>query len=255
MHLAIAHVEQLAEAADAATGFATLERGLELLGLFVFGISGAMLGVRKGFEVVGITSLALVTALGGGVVRDLVLGDTPPLAFRDVWYLVVPLTSAAIVFVAHGSIDRHLHRSVLVFDAIGLGLFSATGAVKAVSFDTTAVGAVVLAVVTAAGGGILRDVLANDTPQIFQPDSRLYAIPAAAGATVIVVLSRNDVYSGVVAALVAAGVCLLRLAALRWGWRAPTPPLFGGSYADSAQEPPKNRWRQAVRARKLRSRS
>lgn len=234
--VATVYVEQLADAVEAGTGFATVERGLELLGLFVFGISGAMLGVRKGFEVVGITSLALVTALGGGVVRDLVLGDAPPIAFRDVWYLVVPLTSAAIVFVAHGSIDRHLHRSVLVFDAIGLGLFSATGAVKAVSFDTTAVGAVVLAVVTAIGGGILRDVLANDPPQLFQPDSRLYAIPAAAGATVIVVLSRNDIYSGVVAALVAAGVCLVRLAALRWGWRAPMPRQAGEGPTPSGRD-------------------
>ena len=223
MHVTVLFVEQIVDGSGSGTGFATLERGLELLGLFVFAISGAMLAVRKGFEVVGLTSLALVTAMGGGVVRDLVLGDTPPLAFRDVWYLVVPLGAAAIVFVAHGVIDRHLHRSVLVFDAIGLGLFSVTGAVKASAYGTTAIGAVVLAVVTAAGGGILRDVLANDPPQIFQPDSTLYAIPAAAGATVIVTLSRNDLYSGVVAALVAAGVCLLRLAALRWGWRAPMP--------------------------------
>lgn len=216
-------VEQLVDATDDGSGFANVERGLELLGLFVFAISGAMLGVRKGFEVVGITSLALVTAMGGGVVRDLVLGDTPPLAFRDVWYFVVPLVAAGVVFVAHGMIDRHLHRSVLVFDAIGLGLFSATGAVKAASYGTTAVGAVVLAVVTATGGGILRDVLANDPPQIFQPDSRLYAIPAAAGATVLVLLVRNDAYSGVAAAIAAAGVCLVRLASLRWGWRAPMP--------------------------------
>lgn len=224
MHVAAVHIEQLLDAVDA-PGFATVERGLELLGLFVFAISGAMLGVRKRFEIVGITSLALVTALGGGVVRDLVLGDAPPLAFRDIWYLIVPIGSAMIVFVTHNVIDRHLHRPVLVFDAIGLGLFTATGAIKAVSFETTVVGAVVLGVVTATGGGILRDVLANDPPQIFQPDSRLYAIPAAAGAAVIVVLIRLDVYSAVVAPLVAAGVCLVRLAALHWGWRAPMPRL------------------------------
>lgn len=220
-----AHViEQIVDASETATGFARLERGFELLGLFVFAISGAMLAVRKGFELVGITSLAMITALGGGVVRDLVLGDTPPLAFRDTWYLVIPLVAATIVFVAHGPIERHLQRPVLVFDAIGLGLFSVTGAVKAASYpDTTAVGAVVLAVVTAVGGGILRDVLANDPPQLFQPDSRLYAIPAAAGATILVVLTRNDVYSAGAAVLIAAGVCLARLAALRWGWRAPMP--------------------------------
>ena len=214
---------QIVDGQDSGIGLATGERVLELLGLFVFAISGGMLAVRKGFEVVGVASLALVTALGGGIARDLVLGDTPPIAFRDIWYLVVPLTAAVLVFVAHTAIDRHLERSVLVFDAIGLGLFSVTGAVKAAAADTTAVGAVLLAVVTATGGGIIRDVLANDQPQLFQPDSRLYAIPAAAGGTVIVALSRNDADTSAVAALVAVGVCAVRLAALRWGWRAPTP--------------------------------
>lgn len=222
MHLAAAFVEQIVDPTEDA-GYAAVERGLELLGLFVFAVSGAMLAVRKGFEIVGITSLALVTALGGGIIRDLVLGDAPPIAFRDVWYLVVPIVAAAIVFVFHAALDRHLHRSVLVFDAMGLGLFSVTGAVKAAQYDTTAVGAIVLGVITAIGGGILRDVLANDQPQLFQPDSRLYAIPASAGATIIVVLSRNDLYVSAIAALVAVGVCALRLAALRWGWRAPMP--------------------------------
>jgi len=204
-------------------GLATLERLLDLIGLLAFAVSGALLAVRKGFELVGITSLALVTATGGGVVRDLVLGDTPPTAFRDLWYFLVPLAAAGLVFVAHATIERHLTAPVLVFDAIGLGLLTVTGAVKAVEFDSTAVGAVALAVVTATGGGILRDVLANDPPQIFQRDSRLYAIPATIGAVVVVVLVRTDAYSGIAAASIAAGVCLVRLAALRWGWRAPMP--------------------------------
>ena len=206
------------------TGFANLERALELIGLFVFAVSGAMLGVRKGFEVIGISSLALVTALGGGIIRDVILGDSPPRAFRDIWYLVVPLAAAAVVFVGHALVERYLYRSVLVFDAIGLGLFSVTGAVKASAYTTSAIGAVLLAVVTAIGGGIMRDVLANDQPQIFQPDSRLYAIPATFGAIIVVVASRNDGYSGVLAAGVAAGVCAVRLGALKWGWRAPQPP-------------------------------
>jgi uncharacterized membrane protein YeiH len=209
--------------ADPGTGFATLERALELLGLFVFGVSGAMLAVRKRFELVGVTSLALVTALGGGVVRDLVLGDTPPRAFRDVAYLIVPLAAALLVFGAHTLISRWLHRSVVVFDAAGLGLFTVTGAVKASAYSTTAVGAVLLAVVTAVGGGILRDVLANDQPQLFQPESRLYAIPATAGATLIVTASRGGWYSGTVGAVVAVGVFAIRIGALQFGWRAPMP--------------------------------
>lgn len=215
---------QIVDPTSPGTGFANLERALELTGLFVFALSGAMLAVRKGFEVVGISSLAFVTALGGGIMRDLILGDSPPRAFRDVWYLVVPLSAAVVVFVGHALVERYLYRSVLVFDAVGLGLFSVTGAVKASAYDTTAIGAVLLAVVTAIGGGILRDVLANDQPQIFQPDSRLYAIPAALGAVIVVTATRNDLYSGALAAGVAAGVCGIRLGALKWGWRAPQPP-------------------------------
>lgn len=227
-------------------GLATLERTLELIGLFAFAVSGGLLAVRKGFEVVGLTSLAVVTATGGGILRDIILGDTPPTAFRDVWYFAITLTAAAIVFVAHTPIERHLRAPVLAFDAIGLGLFAVTGAAKAVESDSTAIGAVALGVITAIGGGILRDVLANDTPQIFRPESRLYAIPATAGAITIVVLSRNGWYSGVAAAVVAAAVCAIRLASLRWGWRAPVP--VQPRPADDTDV-------QAVRARKFRSRS
>lgn len=213
--------------ADPGTGLASLERGLELLGLFVFAVSGGMLAVRKGFEVVGVTALAGITALGGGVIRDLVLGDTPPRAFRDVAYLLVPLAAAVVVFLGHSIITRHLHRSVLVFDAAGLGLFTVTGAVKAASYPTTALGAVLLAVVTAVGGGILRDILANDPPQLFQANSRLYSIPAAVGGAIVVAAVRNDWYTGVLGAGVAVAVCAVRLAALQFGWRAPMPLRAG----------------------------
>jgi uncharacterized membrane protein YeiH len=209
---------------DSATGLdATLERTLDLVGVFVFAVSGGLVAVRKGFELVGVVALSLVTALGGGVVRDVLLGATPPTAFSDVLYLVVPLVAAAVVFVAHGPIDRRLGRPVLLFDAAGLGLFAVTGAVKASAFEASAVGAVLIGVISAVGGGIMRDVLANDPPQLFHPDSRLYAIPAAAGATVIVVAWRNDLYSGGVAIVVAGAVFAVRVAALRFGWRAPRP--------------------------------
>ena len=210
-------------AAEPGAAFGDLGRTLDLIGIFVFAISGALLAVRKGFELVGIASLALITALGGGIVRDVLLGDAPPTAFRDAWYLIVPLAAAAIVFVAHARIERSLHRPVLIFDAAGLGLFCATGALKANAFDTTAIGAVLLAVVTATGGGVMRDVLANDPPQIFHPDSRLYAIPAAIGAIIIIAALRNGAAEEIVAPSVAGGVFAIRLAALRWGWRAPKP--------------------------------
>jgi uncharacterized membrane protein YeiH len=201
----------------------TLERTLDLVGVFTFAISGGLLAVRKGFELVGVISLALVTALGGGVLRDLLLGATPPTAFSDVLYLVVPLSAATLVFVGHWLINQRVNRAVLIFDAAGLGLFCVTGAVKAVSFGTSAVGAVLIGVISAAGGGIIRDVLANEHPSIFHRDSTLYAIPAALGATAVVVSLRNDFYSGGVATGVAITVFLFRVAAMHFRWRAPSP--------------------------------
>jgi len=201
----------------------TLERTLDLIGVFAFAISGGLLAVRKGFELVGVISLALVTALGGGVLRDLLLGATPPTAFSDVLYLVVPLGAAALVFVGHWLISQRVNRAVLIFDAAGLGLFCVTGAVKAFSFGTSAVGAVLIGVISAAGGGIIRDVLANEHPSIFHRDSTLYAIPAALGATAVVVSLRNDFYSGGVAIGVAIMVFLFRIAAMHFRWRAPMP--------------------------------
>lgn len=209
---------------DSAIGLdATVERTLDLVGVFFFAVSGGLLAVRKGFELVGVVALSLVTALGGGVTRDVVLGATPPIAFGDVLYLLVPLVAAAIVFVAHRPIGERLARPVLIFDAAGLGLFAVTGAVKASAVEVSAVGAVLIGVISAVGGGIVRDVLANDPPELFHPDSRLYAIPAALGATVIVVAVRNDVYSGGLAIGVAAAVFAIRVASLRFGWRAPRP--------------------------------
>jgi uncharacterized membrane protein YeiH len=209
---------------DSATGLdATLERTVDLVGVFFFAVSGGLLAVRKGFELVGVIALSLVTALGGGVIRDLVLGATPPTAFNDVLYLVVPLTAAAVVFLGHSTIESRFATPVILFDAAGLGLFAVTGAVKASAFEVSAVGAVLIGVISAVGGGILRDVLADEAPNLFHPDSRLYAIPAAIGATVIVVAWRNDLYSGGVAIVVAGVVFAVRLAAVRYGWRAPRP--------------------------------
>jgi uncharacterized membrane protein YeiH len=209
---------------DSATGLdATLERTVDLVGVFFFAVSGGLLAVRKGFELVGVVALSLVTALGGGVIRDVVLGATPPTAFNDVLYLVVPLTAAALVFVGHATIESRFSKPVILFDAAGLGLFAVTGEVKASAFEVSAVGAVLVGVISAVGGGIIRDVLADAAPNLFHPDSRLYAIPAAVGATIIVVTWRNDLYSGGVAIVVAAAVFAVRIAAVRFGWRAPLP--------------------------------
>ena len=162
----------------------TLERALDLGGVFVFALSGASLAVRRGFDVVGLAVLAVATGVGGGITRDVLLGDLPPAAVRDQTYLVVPLVAAAVVLLGHRVVER-LARPVLVFDAAGLGLFCVVGAAKALDAGLGVLASILLGVVTAVGGGILRDVLARDVPTVFRPDSALYAVPAVVGAAAV----------------------------------------------------------------------
>ena len=96
---------------------ADTQRTLELIGLFVFALSGALMAVRKNFDIVGMAVLAFATACGGGILRDVILGDTPPIAFRDLAYLLIPLAATVAVFVGHSAISTHLLGIGAVFDA------------------------------------------------------------------------------------------------------------------------------------------
>ena len=193
---------------------------LDLVGIFVFAISGALVGVRRGLDVFGVLVLAGVTGLGGGFLRDVLIGDVPPAALADWRYLMVPVAAGLITFVFHPAVGR-VERLVTIFDAFGLALFCVTGALKALEYGLSPVPAALMGLVTAIGGGIARDLLANRVPEVFRGE--LYAIPALAGSAVVVVLDGLDQRTLVVA-LAGAGVCLTwRLLALRLHWRAPLP--------------------------------
>lgn len=201
----------------------TIAQALDLTGVFAFAVSGALLAVRKHYDVVGVVALAAVTALGGGILRDLLLGDVPPPALSDTRYLVVPVVAAAATFVGHEIVSRHLRVPVLAFDAAGLGLFCVTGTLKALDVGVPAVAALLLGVMTATGGGIIRDTLAGDHPVVFRADSVLYAIPATFGAAVTVVAVRAGAAASIVSVVTAVAVFGWRMAALRFRWHAPRP--------------------------------
>lgn len=202
----------------------TLEQALNLIGTFVFAISGALLAVRKQYDIVGMTVLAELTAVGGGIIRDLILGATPPTAFTDHISLLLPLAATAVTFFFHQHMNR-IHYPVLVFDAAGLGLFCIAGAAKALAYNLGPVEAIALGVLTAVGGGILRDVLANEQPAVLRADSELYAVPAVLGSASVVILAHFGLYNSLTAGLAALLVFALRLVALRFHWRAPSPRL------------------------------
>ena len=197
-----------------------MQTELDLIGLFAFGITGALMAIRRDFDVVGIATLAVITALGGGILRDLVLGDTPPPAFTQWEYLVVPLAAAALTFVAHPELER-LMRTLLVFDAAGLGLFCVSGTLKALDYGLGPVAAVTLGVTTAVGGGVLRDVVARETPTLVRPDSELYAVAAVAGGAAVAIAWELNAYRPALGAVVAATVFGIRGFALHRHWHGP----------------------------------
>ncbi|WIG57512.1 MAG: hypothetical protein OJF49_000256 [Ktedonobacterales bacterium] len=246
---------------------AGLEEALNLIGTFVFAMSGALLAVHKRYDIVGMIVLAEITAIGGGVLRDLILGAVPPAAFTDHVTLLIPLGAVAITFVVYRFImHRHdqdyeheqdqttrmqhfrtrlpaalvrryrtqIQVAVFVFDAAGLAVFCVAGAAKALAYGLGPVEAVALGTITGVGGGIMRDVLANEQPDVLRAESELYAVPAMLGAAIIVVLQHMHLYDSLTAGLAALFVFVLRLAALRYGWRAPQPKRRGGGEHDDA---------------------
>ncbi|MEU1470155.1 trimeric intracellular cation channel family protein [Streptomyces sp. NPDC005761] len=198
----------------------SVQHALDIVGIFVFAISGALLAVRKNFDVFGIAVLAEVTALGGGLFRDVIIGAVPPAAFTDLGYFTTPLLAAGLVFFLHPQVER-IQVGVNVFDAAGLGLFCVTGTVKAYDYGLGLTASAALGLTTAVGGGVLRDVLANEVPSLLRWDRDLYAVPAIVGAAMIVLCIRFDALNAFTSGCAVITAFVLRLLALRFHWRAP----------------------------------
>lgn len=198
----------------------SVQHALDIVGIFVFAISGALLAVRKNFDVFGIAVLAEVTALGGGLFRDVIIGAVPPAAFTDLGYFTTPLLAAGLVFFLHPQVER-IQLGVNVFDAAGLGLFCVTGTVKAYDYGLGLTASAALGLTTAVGGGVLRDVLANEVPSLLRWDRDLYAVPAIVGAAMIVLCIRFEALNALTSGCAALTAFVLRLLALRYHWRAP----------------------------------
>ena len=192
----------------------------DLAGIFVFAISGALVAVRKQLDLFGVLVLACVTGLGGGFLRDVLIGVTPPVALADWRYLLVPVAAGLLTFVFHPTLGK-MEPYINVFDAFGLALFCVTGAAKSVEAGLSPIPAAVMGMVTAIGGGMARDLLAGRVPVIFRGE--LYATPALAGAAIASVLTYYD-GPEVVAAFCGGTLCLVwRLVAIRRNWTAPLP--------------------------------
>lgn len=154
---------------------------LDWLGILSFAMSGSLLAVRKRFDLFGVIVLGCVTAVGGGAIRDMLTGQTPPLFLRDETYLWIAIGGATLAF-AFGERLARFDRTISMFDTIGLGLFAASGAVGAINFGLGPLGVIFAGMLSGVGGGIIRDLLANEVPEVMYRREQLYATAAAAGA-------------------------------------------------------------------------
>ncbi|MDR0303842.1 MAG: trimeric intracellular cation channel family protein [Chitinispirillales bacterium] len=146
---------------------------LDIAGTLAFAVSGAVRGVRHNLDILGVTVLAIVTGVFGGIVRDVLIGQTPPACFQNELYLIICITGSIVVLSRAESIARRSEKQwsvVQIFDAIGLGIFSAIGAAKAISAGFGVVGIIMMGMITSCGGGIIRDVLVREIPLVLRRD-------------------------------------------------------------------------------------
>jgi uncharacterized membrane protein YeiH len=194
---------------------------LDLTGTFAFALNGELTALRATrLDIVGVVTLGMITALGGGTIRDVLLDSPPPATFLDWRYLAVAAGGGVIAFLFGRHVER-FNTPIAVLDAAGCGLFAVAGASKAIDLGFGPAQAVIVGAITAVGGRMLRDVLIRRIP--FVLTSELYAIPALVGATVVVALTLLEADVSV-AAVAGASLCfVIRMVGVRFGLNAPYP--------------------------------
>lgn len=197
---------------------------LDWAGTIAFAISGALVGVRKKFDLFGILFLAFVVAVGGGLMRDVLIGATPPAALREIHYFVIAMLSGLATFFWYPRI-AHQQRLMNFLDAIGLALFAVVGTRKAIEFGIHPLMSALMGMITGIGGGMIRDVLSGEIPVVLRAD--LYALAALAAGSVVALGSMYHL-PAIYPVLAGAGLCIfLRMMAIHRGWHAPLPPATG----------------------------
>lgn len=199
---------------------------LDLLGTAAFAASGALAGIRRDMDLFGVLVLGLVTATGGGTLRDLLLGDTPPFIFKDETYLYLSIIVSLLVFVFHRRME-FLQHPLLYFDAVGLGTFVVIGTGKAIDFRMGFIGSVMMGVMTATAGGMIRDILSTQVPLVLQKE--VYASACLAGGVLLYLLNLTALPRNWALLIAALTVIVLRLLAIYHNWSLPRAARDSGN--------------------------
>lgn len=198
----------------------TVYYALELLGTFAFAISGATAAKERRLDLFGIFAIAFTVACGGGIIRDVCIGAVPPAGLTTWYYLATAALATAMAIGLYPTVQK-LNRPVLLFDAAGLSLFAVSGTQKVLSYGFNAEAAVILGIITAVGGGVLRDMLLGRVPVILEKE--IYASAALVASLIVAAGARLGGLSGDWTALAALTACFaLRLLSLRFQWNLPS---------------------------------
>lgn len=190
---------------------------MELIGTIAFAMSGAFVAIEQKMDILGVIILGITTSIGGGIIRDILIGIIPPSGLINPIYSVIAIFVSIIVFIPKTRKHINLDRNFFVFvDAIGLGVFTVSGCIKALPFDNILF-QLFLGVLTGVGGGVLRDVFATQKPMIFV--RHFYALASLIGAIVFMVLQNKNQVIAMIAGV--ATIVVLRMLAARFKWHLP----------------------------------
>lgn len=190
---------------------------LEIIGTIAFSVSGAVVGIKKKMDILGVATLGVITAVGGGILRDIIIGVVPPTAFRNPAYTLIAIAVAVLAFFPFVSRKINLDHFIWILaDSIGLGAFTMIGVSSGTAFDNLFL-EVFLGVLTGVGGGVIRDICSGDIPMIFV--KHFYACPCIIGAIICAVLNRYDPDLAIVVGF--AVILILRLLAAKFKWHLP----------------------------------
>lgn len=206
----------------------------EIIGVIAFAISGAMAGINKRLDIFGVLVLALTTAIGGGILRDVILGNTPPLTFRDPTFFIISALSAVGACFTYRWLDK-FKNTIQICDAIGLGAFTATSANLALAHNLSTVFAVTtVAVITGIGGGVLRDVFVKEIPYVFRQE--VYAMTTIVGAISFFYL--QFYFTGNIPLYVCFAITTgLRICCIKYGWNFPVLGIKPAGMASTGHKP------------------
>jgi uncharacterized membrane protein YeiH len=193
---------------------------LQWVGLVAFAASGALVGVSKRLDLFGVCAVAAFTGVGGGVLRDVLLGITPPTSLSS-WPVLGAVLGTALAVFALPPLFGRLRREVLILDALGMGLFASTGTAVALAHGALPLAACLVGATTAIGGGVLRDILVNEIPLLLHAD--LYAVPALVGSAMVAAAHAASMSGGLALIVGTVAATGLRLLALWRGWSLPKP--------------------------------